>query len=103
MGKTNIFCDGKDNDVCKLTVDSGNRAVTREVKFEKAFMKPPVVFLNNSYFDMWNQSTDGADKSLRAELIAMNVTTKGFTIQLRTWGLSAIWGAAVNWIAVENV
>ncbi|KAJ3088626.1 hypothetical protein HK102_008330 [Quaeritorhiza haematococci] len=104
MGRTNIFCQRDNpNDVCQLTVGSEERAVTREIKFEKTFRKVPVVFLNNSYFDMWNQSTDGSDKAIRAELVATDVTTKGFTVKLRTWGLSAIWGAAVNWVAVENV
>jgi len=76
---------------------SGTRERRKTVQFDESFASPPAVQLAIS---MWDMDTSAA---IRAELIAENVTAKGFEIVFRTWADSRIARLRASWTAIGDL
>jgi len=71
---------------------SGN--VNETVTFPRAFVKPPIVFVGLSGFDIGD--------NWRIDLYTSAITETSFDIHIDTWGSSELWSAQATWIAIPN-
>ena len=76
-----------------LDKNSGDRIYTMYVKFEKGFEKTPSIILGVNKLD------SSKDTNTRFEVMADGVSRDGFTIKIKTWSDSKIFGIGGNWIA----
>lgn len=76
-----------------LNSNTGDRAVTIEVNFDKPFDVKPKVILSVTQLD--------ADKAFnpRYNVEVLSVSRDGFTIKVRTWADSKIFGISGYWLA----
>ncbi len=79
-----------------LDKNTGDRVYTKYVKFEKGFDKMPSVILSVTKMDA-NKETN-----LRFDVTADAISRDGFTIKIKTWSDSRIYGVAGGWVAVAE-
>ncbi len=78
-----------------LDKGTGERVVTYEVQFKKAFDVKPEIITSVYLLD--------ADKgdNVRYDVLVKSVSRDGFTIQVNTWNSSKIYTIGVNWLALS--
>jgi hypothetical protein len=76
-----------------LHENTGERAMTIEVDFEKPYEVKPKVMLSVTQLD--------ADKGVntRYNVEVLSVSRDGFTVKIRTWADSKIFGISGYWLA----
>lgn len=75
----------------------GDREVLVDILFQTQFLKLPAILLNVVGID------SAHDQNLRYVVNPINITTKGFTIQFKTWDDTHIARASVSWQATGLV
>ncbi|CAH0028164.1 unnamed protein product, partial [Clonostachys rhizophaga] len=73
--------------------DNQERSCRQEIIFDREYSKKPTVLVWLSSIDSSNQTTH------RFEVLAEDVTTRGFTMRFRTWLGSKFFGYAASWVA----
>lgn len=81
------------DDGLPMWADDGDRAVTMDIVFDRAFKEPPNITLGLTGIDAAH------DQNLRFWLHALNVKATGFTIEFTTWDDTHIARASVSWQA----
>jgi len=76
-----------------LDKNNGERTMTIEVKFEKAFTKKPQIFLSVTQIDSDKES------NVRYNVEAISISRDGFTIKVRTWADSKLFSISGYWTA----
>jgi hypothetical protein len=76
-----------------LNTNTGDRSMTIEVNYDKPFDVKPKVILSVTNFD--------GDKAfnLRYSVEVLSVSRDGFTIKIKTWADSKIFGISGYWLA----
>lgn len=74
--------------------ETGDREVRAHIDFPERFLRPPVVQLSVTMWDL-----DG-DRNQRGDLRPENVTAAGFDIVFHTWGDTRIARMRVGWTAI---
>ena len=92
QGDVEIFSDFQDNG--DMWTGSGARERRKAVTFGEAFIAAPVVHVSISLWDV-----DGAT-SVRADISAEAITTKGFELVFRTWADTRVARLRANWMAI---
>lgn len=77
-----------------MWVGEGSRELRRAICFSQHFVAPPAVIVGLSLWDYDHKS------NLRGELLAENITAKGFDLVFRTWGDSRIARLGARWTAL---
>jgi len=95
QGDVTVFADYENGGA--MWTGSGPRERRKLVHFDEAFAAPPAVQLAIS---LWDMDTSAA---IRAELMAENVTVKGFEIVFRTWADSRIARLRASWTAIGDL
>lgn len=80
-----------------MWANEGPRLLTHEVRFSETFLKPPLVHVSMSMWDISNAATARMD--IRAE----RITETGFDIAFRTWGDTKIARIRASWMALGAV
>lgn len=75
----------------------GPRQRRKTIEFSEPYKSPPAVHLG---FSLWDMDTEA---SVRAELVAENVTEEGFDIVFRTWADSKIARVRVSWMTIGEM
>ncbi|CAH0055077.1 unnamed protein product [Clonostachys solani] len=73
--------------------DLEERSSRREIVFDREYSKKPTVLVWMSIID------SSKDTTHRFEVLAEDVTTRGFTMRFRTWLGSQFFGYAASWVA----
>ncbi|KAH7322134.1 hypothetical protein B0J17DRAFT_621322 [Rhizoctonia solani] len=68
----------------------------KQIKFGKPFQRPPRVLVALNKFHTSNKH------DLRIEAMAENITPKGMTLTIKTWGDSVLYEAGVDYIAIAD-
>lgn len=76
---------------------SGDRESRFQVTFAEPFRALPAVMVGVSLWDMDHQT------NMRADLVAENITEKGFQLVFRTWGDTRIARIRADWTAIGPV
>ena len=95
QGDVQLFADYVDDG--PMWTGSGDREIRREVKFSGKFKSPPAVQVTLSLLDV-DQSTN-----TRVEVVAEDITTKGFDLVFRTWSDTRIARARAAWLAIGDL
>jgi len=85
----------KDDPQWTLLEGTGERTYKKHINFKKSFGKPPNVVLGITFTDFIN------DSNHRIMVKPKNITVDGFTIEIRTWSTTHIYGAGVDWLAYD--
>ena len=83
----------KENPEWCLLEGEGVRTYDKHIDFSESFSEPPKVVLGITYTDFIN------DSAHRIQAYTKDITVHGFSIEIKTWGDTHIWGAGVNWLA----
>lgn len=81
----------------KMWAETGPREVRNHVTFSELFLKPPVVQVSISMWDL-DQRTN-----LRADISAQEIDEAGFDIVFRTWGDTRVARIRADWQALGAV
>lgn len=92
QGDAVLFSDFEDDG--EMWTGSGDRERRMGLTFERAFFKPPSVFVALSVWDIDNET------NARADITADNITEHGFEVVFKTWGDTRIARARVRWMAI---
>ena len=95
QGDVQLFADYVDDG--PMWTGSGEREIRREVKFKGKFRSEPAVHVSISLLDV-DQSTN-----TRFELVAEDITPKGFDLVFRTWENTRIARVRANWMAIGDM
>ena len=76
-----------------LDKNSGERIYTTYVKFEPGFDKMPTIIMNVNKLDC------SKEDNIRYDVSSDAVSRDGFTIKIKTWGNTKIYGIGGGWIA----
>ncbi len=95
QGDDVLFSDFEDEG--EMWTGKGPRERRRRVDFDRAFLKPPSVFVALSMWDM--DSTN----NVRADVSSENGDETGFEIVFKTWGDTRVARARVRWMAIGPV
>lgn len=79
-----------------LDKNNGERTMTVDVKFEKAFNKKPHIVLSVTQID------SDKDFNSRYNVEAISISRDGFTLRVRTWGDSRLFSISGYWIAIAE-
>jgi hypothetical protein len=91
-GNELVFADFKSGG--EMWTGEGEREKRLAVTFSEPFRTAPVVQVAPSLWD-WDGGTNA-----RAQVLAENVTEKGFDLVVRTWSDSRIARMQLSWIAI---
>ncbi|MEX0286780.1 MAG: H-type lectin domain-containing protein [Paracoccaceae bacterium] len=94
-GDLSIFSDFEDGG--EMWTGRGPREKRCAIEFSDAFAKPPRV---QATISLWDADTS---VSIRAEVVAENVTNTGCDIVFRTWGDSRFARIRVAWTAIGEL
>lgn len=86
------FADGGE-----MWTGQGERTVSRELRFDGAFLEPPAVRLWVALWDVCNEA------NLRLDLRADNIGCESFLAVASTWGDSRIARLRIAWLAIGVV
>lgn len=95
QGDVMVFADFENGGA--MWTGSGARERRKKIRFDEVFASPPSVQLAIS---LWDMDTTAA---IRAELVAENITTKGFDVVFRTWADSRIARLRASWTAIGEL
>lgn len=95
QGDVQLFADYVDDG--PMWAGHGDREVRREVRFAGSFRTAPAVHVSLSLLDV--------DKSAntRVEVVAEEITAKGFDLVFRTWGDTRVARARAAWLAIGEL
>lgn len=80
-----------------LWTGQGPRTERRHIRFDEAFVRPPVVHVS---LTMWDISVGG---NQRADVQAIDIDVEGFVVEFRTWGDTRVARVRVGWMAIGAV
>ena len=95
QGDVVLFADFENGG--EMWTGSGPRERRRPVAFSEPFRKVPAVHVAIS---LWDIDTEHA---MRAELVAENVSERGFEIVFRTWLDTRVARLRATWLAIGEV
>ncbi len=95
QGDVMVFADFENGGA--MWTGSGERERRKKVRFDEPFGSPPCVQLAIS---LWDMDTTAA---IRAELVAENITSRGFEVVFRTWADSRIARLRASWTAIGEL
>ncbi|ARO14071.1 ATP synthase subunits region ORF 7 [Ketogulonicigenium robustum] len=95
QGQVVMFSDYESNG--PMWTGRGEREVRKKITFSEPFSATPAV---QTHFMMWDISNGSIS---RIDLNAVDVTPKGFTIVVRTWGDTRIARVRISWQAIGMV
>jgi hypothetical protein len=95
QGSRVLFSDFADDGV--MWTGQGDRESRHIINFKEPFIKPPVVTVSISMWDMDNKSNS------RADLSAENITEEGFHLVFKTWGDTRVARVRADWMAIGQV
>ncbi|MCA1774130.1 MAG: H-type lectin domain-containing protein [Loktanella sp.] len=95
QGDVIVFADYRDNG--PMWSETGNREARQAVEFSDSYAEAPSVMVSVSMLDV------SSEANVRTEVMATNVTTKGFDIVFRTWGDTRIARARVAWQSIGEL
>ena len=75
----------------------GRRKHTIPIKFQTTFLASPNVFLSIRRLDHSRR------QEVRFDIEAVDIKKDGFTLCIKTWEDSEVYGAGVCWLAIENI
>lgn len=78
----------------EMWTGSGPRKLRSAILFSEPFLMPPTVTVSMSMWDIAGESNQ------RADILAENVTEKGFDILFRTWGDTRVARVRADWLAI---
>ena len=73
--------------------------IKETINFSSRFNNIPCVQLSILKLDMYSPH-EGAGSTTRYVCRANDISEKGFTLDIRTWGLNKIYGIHVEWMAI---
>lgn len=79
-----------------LDKNNGERTMTLDVKFEKAFNKKPHIVLSVTQID------SDKETNLRYNVEVISVSRDGFTLRARTWADSKLFSISGYWMALTE-
>jgi hypothetical protein len=95
QGSRVLFSDFADGG--PMWTGTGSRESRHVVMFKEAFVDPPSVMVGLSMWDMDSKTNP------RADVVAENVTAKGFHLVFRTWGDTRVARVRADWTAIGPV
>lgn len=95
QGDVQLFADYIDDG--PMWAGNGDREFRREIKFDGRFRSEPLVHVSASMLDVDHTA------NTRYEIVAENVTPKGFEIVFRTWGDSRFARVRAAWFAIGDM
>lgn len=95
QGDIQLFADYVDDG--PMWTGSGDREIRRAVNFSGKFKSPLAVHVSLSLLDV-DQSTN-----TRVEVVAEDITNKGFDLVFRTWSDTRIARARAAWLAIGDM
>ena len=81
----------------EMWTGKGPRQRRCNIRFDRAYLQPPSVFVSLSMWDM------ASTNNVRADVSAENVTEQEFEIVFKTWGDTKVARARVRWMALGAV
>ena len=91
-----FFVNGRPALAGGAPADSGRRTVSQQVKFHRAFSKPPSVTLSTHRLDTWKHA------NTRITLDVTDITEEHFVVTTSTWGDSRVYSIGGSWVAVAK-
>ncbi len=95
QGSRVLFSDFADGGA--MWTGTGARESRHVVTFKDGFTEPPAVMVGLSMWDMDSKTNP------RADLVAENVTARGFHLVFRTWADTRIARVRADWTAIGPV
>jgi H-type lectin domain len=95
QGTRVLFSDFADGGV--MWTGTGARDSRHAVTFDEPFEAVPSVHVSMSMWDIDNKTNS------RADLVAENITAKGFDLVFRTWGDTRVARIRADWLAIGPV
>jgi hypothetical protein len=92
QGSKLLFADFADGG--PMWTGQGERELRQTISFKTPFLEAPVVMVGIGMWDIDHRHTS------RGDLLAENVTRKGFDIVFRTWGDTRIARLRADWTAI---
>lgn len=92
QGSRILFSDYADDGV--MWTGSGDRECRHIVTFKEPFHQPPAVHVSIGMWDTDHQT------NARADLVAENITEKGFHLVFRTWSDTRVARIRADWLAL---
>ncbi len=92
QGDVQLFADYIDDG--PMWAESGDREYRREISFGERFKSAPTVQVGVSLLDIDHSA------NTRYEIVAENVTAKGFEIVFRTWSDTRVARVRASWMAI---
>jgi hypothetical protein len=77
----------------RLLEGEGERTYDKYIDFKESFSKTPQIVIGISYLDIVEGS------SHRIQVYAKDITIHGFSVEIKTWADTHIWGAGAGWLA----
>lgn len=75
----------------------GPRLERQQIRFDEAFVEPPMVHLSISMWDI------AVNANQRADIQAVEITAQGFVIEFRTWDDTRVARIRASWMAIGKV
>ena len=82
------------NEISKEVSEHSDRELEETITFDKPFLKKPEIHVGLSHID-----TDSANHHVRISVTTADITKEGFTLKIKTWVVSRIFGFKVEWLA----
>ncbi len=95
QGSRVLFSDFVDGGV--MWTGEGDRESRHLIKFKQPYFDAPVVMASVSMWDIDHMH------NARAEIVAENITEKGFHLVFRTWGDTRVARVRADWTAIGAV
>lgn len=95
QGDEVLFSDFEDHG--DMWTGQGARERRKLVKFSASFRVPPAVHVSLSLYDMDSRA------NMRSEVVAEEITNKGFQLVFRTWGDSRVARVRMSWLAIGEL
>lgn len=95
QGDVEVFSEFEEGG--EMWTGKGGRERRVAVRFDTPYKAAPAVFVSPSLMDMNNEG------AYRAEMVAENITQKGFDVVFRTWSDSRVARVRAAWMAVGEM
>ena len=92
QGSVPLFSDFEDDG--PMWSGTGPREARRAIAFAEPFLSPPIVHVSLSMWDVHHAT------NMRAEIVAENITERGFDLVFRTWSDTRIARMRADWLAI---
>jgi len=86
-----------------LAAGTGDRVSTARLTFSSPFPSSGniQVLVSLNMLDLETGETVGGVRNIRVQTFVSGVDQKGFSLSVRTWGSSAVWGLHGHYLAVQ--